>query len=145
MNQNVRVIRYKQSATMGRNLIISSKAPLGLLRTMVRNRIRGTKHRITGCRCFRLADRLSEDAKEISGDIVLRAAKTGRNANELIGVVLSRYLIRNEIGRDRLSGWYFLDDYSQWLGQKEQQIADILALAPEEDANGRLRLTVIVS
>ena len=31
LNQGVRVIRYKQSATQGRNLIISSRAPLGLL------------------------------------------------------------------------------------------------------------------
>ena len=145
MNQNVRVIRYKQSATMGRNLIISSKAPLGLLRTMVRNRIQALNIDLPDADIFVLVDRLLEDAKEISGDIILRAAKTGRNANELIGVVLSRYLIRNEIGRDRLSGWYFLDDYSQWLGQKEEQIADILALAPEEDANSRLNLTVVVS
>jgi S-DNA-T family DNA segregation ATPase FtsK/SpoIIIE len=145
MNQNVRVIRYKQSATMGRNLIISSKAPLGLLRTMVRNRLRALNLKLQDGDVSRLADRLLEDAKEISGDIVLRAAKTGRNASELIGVVLSRYLLRHEIGRDRHSGWYFLDDYSQWLGQKEEQIADILALAPEEDLNGRLRLTVIVS
>lgn len=145
MNQDVRVIRYKQSATMGRNLIISSKAPLGLLRTMVRNRLRLLTLEVPDQDITRLADRLLEDAKEISGDIVLRAAKTGRNASELIGVVLSRYLIEHEIGRNRLCGWYFLDDYSQWLGQKEEQIADILALAPEEDADGRLRLTVVVS
>ena len=35
LNQNVRVIRYKQLATQGRNLIISSRAPLGLLRSMI--------------------------------------------------------------------------------------------------------------
>ena len=34
LNQDVRVIRYKQSVTQGRNLIISSRAPLGLLRTL---------------------------------------------------------------------------------------------------------------
>jgi DNA segregation ATPase FtsK/SpoIIIE, S-DNA-T family len=144
MNQDVRVIRYKQSATMGRNLIISSKAPLGLLRTMVRNRIRALNLELPDADISVLVNRLLEDAKEISGDIVLRAAKTGRNANELIGVVLSRYLIRHEIGCDRLCGWYFLDDYSQWLGQKEEQIADILALAPEEDTNGHRRLMVVV-
>ena len=145
MNQNVRVIRYKQSATMGRNLIISSKAPLGLLRSMVHNRIKALNIELPDPALGALVDKLLEEAKEISGDIVLRAAKTGKNANELIGVVLSRYLIHNEIGRNRLSGWYFLDDYSQWLGQKEEQIADILALAPEEDKSGRLKLAVIVS
>ena len=39
LNQDVRVIRYKQSATQGRNLIISSRAPLGLLRSMILHRV----------------------------------------------------------------------------------------------------------
>jgi S-DNA-T family DNA segregation ATPase FtsK/SpoIIIE len=60
MNQDVRVIRYKQSATMGRNLIISSKAPLGLLRTMVRNRLRALTLEIPDQDISRLADRLSK-------------------------------------------------------------------------------------
>ena len=34
-NQGVRVIRYKQFATQGRNLVISSNAPSGLLESMV--------------------------------------------------------------------------------------------------------------
>ncbi|MFZ1005899.1 MAG: hypothetical protein WAN65_03625, partial [Candidatus Sulfotelmatobacter sp.] len=145
MNQNVHVIRYKQSATMGRNIVISSKAPLGLLRSMVQNRIKALNIELSDSDTNALVDKLLDEAKEISGDIVLRAAKTGRNANELIGIVLSRYLINNEIGSDRLCGWYFLDDYSQWLGQKEEQIADILAIAPQEDEGGQLKLTVIVS
>jgi S-DNA-T family DNA segregation ATPase FtsK/SpoIIIE len=145
MNQDVRVIRYKQASTMGRNVIISSKAPLGLLRSMVQNRIKSLNLELTEKDIATLADKLLDEAKEISGDIVLRAAKTGRNASELLGVVLSRYMIRNEIGLDRLCGWYFLDDYSQWLGQKEEQMADILAIAPQEDASGRLKLTIVVS
>ena len=31
LNQNVRVIRYKQSATQGRNIVISSNAPSAFL------------------------------------------------------------------------------------------------------------------
>ena len=92
-----------------------------------------------------LAEKFLEDAKEISGEIVLRAAKHGRNASELLGVVLSRYLIRHELGPDRLFGWYFLDDYSEWLGQREEQIADVLALSPELTPEGNLRLAAIVS
>ncbi len=34
-----------------------------------------------------LADRLIEDANDVSGDIVLRAAKRGQSASELIGVL----------------------------------------------------------
>ena len=47
-----------------------------------------------------LTERFINDANEISGDIVLRAAKRGRNASELMGVVLSRYLVRPQINQD---------------------------------------------
>ncbi len=144
LNQNVRVIRYKQSATQGRNVIISSKAPLGLLRSMVLQRIKDLNLDLSEDQYRVLADRFIQDANDVSGDIVLRAAKRGRSASELIGVVLSRYLLRRELGADRFQGWYFLDDYADWLGQREQQIADILALSPEQLPDGRLRLTVLV-
>jgi S-DNA-T family DNA segregation ATPase FtsK/SpoIIIE len=145
MNQNVRVIRYKQSVTQGRNLVISSKASLGLLRSMVLMRVRDLNVGLSDEEYRSLADRFIQDANDVSGDIVLRAAKRGRNASELMGIVLSRYLLRNEIGRERYLGWYFLDDYADWLGQREEQIADILALSPEQTEGGTLRLTVLLS
>jgi len=91
-----------------------------------------------------LAARFIRDANDISGDIVLRAAKRGKNANELMGIVLSRYLIKRELGKERYFGWYFLDDYADWLGQREEQIADILALSPEQ-VDGVLRLAIVVT
>jgi S-DNA-T family DNA segregation ATPase FtsK/SpoIIIE len=145
LNQNVRVIRYKQSVTQGRNVVISSRAPLGLLRSMVLGRLRALNLELQDSEYLTLADKFLDDAKEISGEIVLRAAKHGRNASELLGVVLSRYLIRHEVGLERLFGWYFLDDYSEWLGQREEQIADVLALSPELTPEGSLRLAAIVS
>src|SRR5581483_12452810 len=85
-----------------------------------------------------------DEANKVSGDIVLRAAKRGRFASELIGVVLSKILIADELGREATVGWYFLDDYASWLGQKEEQIADILALCPTT-ANGKPCLKVVVT
>lgn len=145
LNQNVRVIRYKQSVTQGRNIVISSKAPLGLLRSMVLVRIRDLNLGLPEADCRALADRFIQDANDVSGDIVLRAAKRGKNASELMGIVLSRYLLRHELGLEKFHGWYFLDDYADWLGQREEQIADILALCPEELPGGGLRLTALVS
>ena len=116
LNQDVRVIRYKQSATQGRNLIISSRAPLGLLRSMVVHRLRVLGLDLSPDDLRRFADDLINDANDVSGDIVLRAAKRGQNASELIGVVLSRHLVGQELGRDRHCGWYFLDDYAAWDG-----------------------------
>jgi S-DNA-T family DNA segregation ATPase FtsK/SpoIIIE len=145
LNQNVKVIRYKQGATQGRNILISSTAPLSLLRSMVFGRVKDLNLELTDPDCRELTDRFINDANEISGDIVLRAAKRGRNASELMGVVLSRYMIRHELGTSRRFGWYFLDDYAEWLGQREEQIADILALSPQQTGVGKLQLAVIIS
>ncbi|MFC0589605.1 FtsK/SpoIIIE domain-containing protein [Novosphingobium aquiterrae] len=144
-NQNVRVIRYKQSATQGRNVVISSQAPLGLLRAMVRSRLADLNLGIGEDALRALADKLIDAANDVSGDIVLRAAKRGEAASELIGVVLSRYLANRELGTQRQVGWYFLDDYAAWLGAREETQADILALAPREKADGRLELTILVT
>jgi len=145
MNQNVRIIRYKQTGTQGRNLIISSDAPLGLLRSMVLSRLKSLNLDLDEVSYQSLADKFINDAKDISGDIVLRAAKRGRNASELIGVVLSRFLAHHELGLNRYYGWYFLDDYANWLGQREEQIADIMVLSPEVKEDGSLRLAVVVT
>ena len=146
LNQNVKVIRYKQGAMQGRNILISSTASLSLLQSMVYKRVKDLNiSSLTDLECRDLMERFINDANEISGDLVLRAAKRGRNASELMGVVLSRYMIRHELGSSRHFGWYFLDDYAEWLGQREGQIADILALSPQESSDGKLHLAVIVS
>jgi DNA segregation ATPase FtsK/SpoIIIE, S-DNA-T family len=82
VNQGVRVIRYKQSATQGRNLLVSSNASLGLLRTLLQSRIRDLLPDMSEDQVRELAKRFIDDANLISGDIVLRAAKRGRNASE---------------------------------------------------------------
>jgi S-DNA-T family DNA segregation ATPase FtsK/SpoIIIE len=145
LNQDVRVIRYKQSTTQGRNVVISSKSSLGLLRSMVLRRINDLNLELDDDSRRALADRFIRDATDVSGDIVLRAAKRGRSANELMGIVLSRHLLRRELGPGRFVGWYFLDDYADWLGQKEGKIADLMALSPEMREGGGLRLTLLVS
>jgi S-DNA-T family DNA segregation ATPase FtsK/SpoIIIE len=144
-NQKVRVIRYKQSATQGRNVVISSLAPLGLLRAMVRSRLEDLNLGLDEKGLSGLADKLIEAANDVSGDIVLRAAKRGEAASELIGVVLSRYLARHELDPAAHVGWYFLDDYAAWLGAREETQADILALSPRERPDGRLELTILVT
>ena len=58
----------------------------------------------------------------------MRAARYGRYANELLGVVLSMEELKRGLGEPTLpTGWYCLDDFASWFGQKEEQIADIMA------------------
>ena len=144
-NQQVRVIRYKQASTQGRNVVISSRAPLHMLRAMVRRRVEQLQLGLAADRLDALADKLIADANDVSGDIVLRAAKRGESAAEMVGVVLSRFLAQSAIGRGRLVGWYFLDDYAAWLGAREETQADVLALAPALGADGVLDLAIVVT
>jgi S-DNA-T family DNA segregation ATPase FtsK/SpoIIIE len=61
-------------------------------------------------------------------------------------MVLSRYLVRSEIGVERPIAWCFLDDYSEWLGKKEgANIADLLVLAPTVRDDGTMHLDIIVT
>jgi len=145
VNQGVRVIRYKQSATQGRNLLVSSNASLGLLQTMLIGRIRDLAPELSEDRVRTLAKRFIDDANVISGDLVLRAAKRGRNASELIGVVLSYFLVEQELGANKRLGCYFLDDYAEWLGEEGEQIADLLIISPEVLPDGTRHLSVVVT
>ena len=145
LEQNVRVIRYKQSPSPGRNLIVSSRAPLGLLRSMLIARLRALNLGMAEAEFRPLADRFIDAANSLSGDIVLRAAKRGRSASELIGLVLSRMLVGAELASPGgLFAWFFLDDYADWLGAREEQIADLLVLAPAVRADGSPLLRVVV-
>ncbi len=140
-NQDIQVIRFRRDATSGRNLIISSSAPTGLLRILVQRRLAELSTGLTEDELHEVAGRFIEEATDISGEIVIRAAKRGVYAGELIGIVLSRRLIREELGDQTPQSWFFLDDYAAWLGRKEGQIADLLALSPGE-SEGELAVVV---
>lgn len=143
-NQGVQVIRYRRDATQGRNLIISSTAESGILLTLVQRRLEELALGLSREELRGLAKRLVDDAISISGEIVLRATKRGVFAGELIGVVLSRSLIREELGSLKSQAWFFLDDYAAWLGQREDVIADLLVLCPV-DRDGQLSLQIRVA
>ncbi len=143
-NQGVRVIRFKRFTNGGKNVLVSSKAPLGLLRTMVQRRIESLQTNLQVDDIVSTASKMIDCANGVSGDLALRAAKRGRSASELVGVVLSQYLVENELGTESLYGWFFLDDYAEWLGQKEGRIADLIALQLSR-VNGRFQLGIIIT
>ncbi|MGI0492384.1 FtsK/SpoIIIE domain-containing protein [Alkalinema pantanalense CENA528] len=144
VNQGVKVIRYQQNRTDERNFLVSSDASLNVLKVLARKRLEALNLGLESNRIDKLVERLINEANAVSGDIVLRAAKCGRFASELMGVVLSKALITAEMGAQNPIGWYFLDDYASWLGQKEGQIADIMAISPQY-VDGEPILKVIIS
>ncbi|PKU52578.1 FtsK/SpoIIIE domain-containing protein [Lysinibacillus fusiformis] len=143
-SQDVNVIKYQHNKTNGPNLVVSTTTSLKLLRIILKRKFKALNLGISDDEIERLSDYFINEANELSGDIVLRAAKIGRNANELIGVVLSKLIAKEEVQDDSNIGWYFLDDYANWLGKKEEQIADILAISPFEK-DGKYYLQILVT
>lgn len=143
-NLGVKVIKYQHNKSHGSNVVVSSKSNFNLLNVLVKRRLNALALGLTSEELAQLTERFIEDANLISGDIVLRAAKRGVFAGELIGVVLSKMIIQSELRAEQAVCWFFLDDYATWLGQKEEQIADILALSPQMIDN-KLHLKVLVS
>jgi S-DNA-T family DNA segregation ATPase FtsK/SpoIIIE len=145
--KQIKVIRYIQSATQGRNLVISSKARDTLLVNTIKERLHAILPSDTSPELIQsLVKRVMDDANGISGALVLKAARRANNTSELLGMVLSRYLVQSELGKDRAAAWCFLDDYSHWLGKKEgANISDLLVLAPTWKADGMPHLDIIVT
>jgi DNA segregation ATPase FtsK/SpoIIIE, S-DNA-T family len=146
-SQSVKVIRYIQSATQGRNLIISSTARETFLRNTLKEKLQTLLPSEVGAASIdTLCSRFLAEANRISGGLVLKAARRANNTNELMGMVLSRYIVQSELGPERQVAWCFLDDYAQWLGKKDDaSISDLLVLAPTHRSDGALHLDVVVT
>jgi DNA segregation ATPase FtsK/SpoIIIE, S-DNA-T family len=146
-HNGITVVRYRRSSTNGRNMIVSSTSELRLLGVLVRRRLDELNLQLDPVEIQATADKAKRDALSVSGDIVLRAAKRGISAGEMIGLVLSRHLLAEEFkvsagGGQTLTTYFLLDDYASWLSQPESRIADILALNVEERDEG---LRVVIS
>lgn len=147
-HNNITVVRYRRGSTNGRNMIVSSTSNLRLLTVLLRRRLEELGLPLIQDELQRTVEKARDDALTISGDIVLRAAKRGVSAGEMIGLVLSRYLLSNEFtlesGKTQtLTAYFLLDDYASWLSQPESRIADILALNVQEVADG-VRVTIAI-
>lgn len=150
-HNGITVVRYRRASTNGRNMIVSSTSELRLLGVLIRRRLGELSLSLGADEVDSVASRIKKDALSVSGDIVLRAAKRGVSAGEMLGLVLSRHLVAEEftaqasVGRS-FNVFFLLDDYADWLAQRESRIADILALCVEEVDDGiRLRIAVVES
>jgi DNA segregation ATPase FtsK/SpoIIIE, S-DNA-T family len=148
-HNGITVVRYRRASTNGRNMIVSSTSELRLLGVLIRRRLGELSLSLGGDELEAMAARMKRDALSVSGDIVLRAAKRGVSAGEMLGLVLSRHLIAEEFAAQTSIGqsfnvFFLLDDYADWLAQRESRIADILALCVEEVDDGILLRIVVV-
>jgi S-DNA-T family DNA segregation ATPase FtsK/SpoIIIE len=145
-DRSVRVIRYVQSTSTGHNTVISSTARDTLLINSIQEILRGMlPNGITDDDLKKHARRFMAEANAVSGKLVLRAARRSNNTKELLGVVLSKYLIESQIDTNKSTCWFLLDDYAHWLGKQDgKRLADLLVLSPSE-RDGRPHLEIAVS
>ncbi|AVS72116.1 DNA translocase FtsK [Paracidovorax avenae] len=150
-HNGITVVRYRRGSTNGRNMIVSSTSELRLLGVLVRRRLDDLKLQLTAEEVGVAADKAKRDALSVSGDILLRAAKRGVSAGEMIGLVLSRHLLAEEFkaqagGGQAVTAYFLLDDYASWLSQPESRIADILSINVEEKEEGiRVVISIVES
>nr|MDA8164764.1 FtsK/SpoIIIE domain-containing protein [Desulfobacteraceae bacterium] len=146
--QGVRVIRYEQNATHGRNLVISSTDSNAFLEASLREKVADLLD-VTAADplVMSIVQKMVTDANQLSGGLVLKAARRLRNTHELIGCVLSKFILEQQIAGAGIGhAWCMLDDYARWLGKRpETGVADILSLTPVVDADGNRHLEVLVS
>lgn len=144
--KKVKVIRYIQSVSRGRNLIISSTANDALLRVSLRQRLSAILGDATDEQIGELTQSCIDHTNAISGGLILKAARRTNSTNELFGMVLTKFLVAGEIGESNPICWCSLDDFSKWLGKPSgDQLADLLVLAPSYKEDGTPHLDVIVT
>lgn len=149
-HNDITVVRYRRGSTNGRNMIVSSTSELRLLGVLVRRRLDELNLPLTAEEVENAADKAKCDALSVSGDIVLRAAKRGVSAGEMIGLVLSRHLLTEEFktqageaGLDCLLPARRLRELALAAGE---YIADILAINVEEKDDGiRVVISIVES
>lgn len=130
-NIGINIIRHINDRSADRNIVVSTTSRLDLLRVLLRKRLQALNLDFSKETIERITDEFIDRATDLSGQLVLRAARDGRYSNELLGVVLSMERLRRILQVNSLYiGWYFLDDFATWFGQKEEKIADIMAIAP---------------
>lgn len=144
-NNGVSVIRHIHDRNVDRNIVVSTTSRPRLLHALLRERLDGIDPAIVATYGDNVVNRLINEANALSGQVVMRAARYGHFANELLGIVLSMQRLRAGLGASSSPvGWYFLDDFASWFGQREEQIADIMAIAPRVE-NGRPVLKIALS
>lgn len=145
---SVEVIRYSLGLGVKRrhNLTVSSsyRAQDIVLRRLTRNLDRLLPGTPTEFR-QQVAVSLINEAKRVSGDIVLRAAGPGAYLNELIGMVVAQHLTEQRYVRAHpgaLTAWIYLDDFSHWFDSGK--FPDLLFVAIPPEVNGTLPLHIEV-
>ncbi|SHM73352.1 FtsK/SpoIIIE domain-containing protein [Roseibium suaedae] len=144
-NNDINVIRFITRPGASHNLIVSTNKTGGILHSRIQDKLIDLTPK-RGQDLSRLADEFIKAAARISGRVVLQAARSEKNAHELIGLVLSDFAIRASLPNDLTPvACLLLDDFSDWLGHSGKK-ADLMYLCiGEKDDEPFVELVIVES
>lgn len=124
-----RIIRYFSAPGSTHNVIVSTEISGDDLGDCIDSAIVDLLPGIEGSELRSLRHELFKRASQLSGGVVMRGAQWSNYASELLGLVLSQREIDRLLrkGRENRTGWFFLDDYRDWL-DLTGEMADVLAI-----------------
>ena len=99
-NANIKVIRHINDRFVDRNVVVSTTSKPELLQVLLCKRLRALDPSFSEDDLLKNADRFIDRATDLSGQLVLRAARFGHYSNELLGVVLSMERLRRSINAE---------------------------------------------
>lgn len=140
---SVQIIRYSLGLGSKRqhNLTVSSShKPQVIVKRRLTARLKEMLPAADRILLDSIAGQLIEQAKQISGDIVLRAAGPGAFLNELIGIVAAKFETERRLRQrypDALVTWILLDDFEHWFRGK---FPDLLCIVIHQGENDTLNL-----
>jgi S-DNA-T family DNA segregation ATPase FtsK/SpoIIIE len=124
-NNKVNIIRFLTKPGSDHNLVVSTRHAGSMLLAKLSDEI-GKVLGAPNAEAEALARVCVAEASAISGRVVLRAARLENNALELLGLVLSKRVILDNLPETSTPVcWLLLDDFADWLGHKGRK-ADIL-------------------
>ena len=143
-NDARRIIRYFSVPGSTHNVIVSTEIEAGQLADCISEDLGVVLPGATPAELEGVRQQLFTRAAELSGGVVMRGAQWRNYAHELLGLVLTQREIDRllKAGRETRTGWFFLDDFRDWL-DLSGEMADILAVDFSVGAAGpEVRLVV---
>lgn len=128
-NDARRIIRYFSVPGSTHNVIVSTEIEAGQLSDCISEDLGVILPSAAPAELEGVRQQLFSRAAELSGGVVMRGAQWRNYAHELLGLVLTQREIDRllKAGRETRTGWFFLDDFRDWL-DLSGEMADILAV-----------------
>lgn len=148
----IQIVRYQKDNIYGRNLIVSSKMSAAFTSRVIQKLLLSLSMGGQDNNSLQaLAEKITDRAVSLSGTVLLRAAKSMISSQEVLGLVLSKYLLEQQFAAEQqdkkqpeltLKAYFMLDDYAAWFRTSNGMLADILAIGLGKTAAGKFVLSL---